>query len=358
MKHTLFPTVEAMLAPKVMSEMTGLAITAVSQQPLSSEYGRSGSRILLVTTNNGDGPRFIMKRVSMAWDWLMRSTKDTLCRSVTLWQHGILDQMPSEINHGVVACSRDGDGWAILMEDVGDMIVLFDPFTKAENTFFINAMAAVHAQFWQSSELDNPSLGLCQLCDMYSMFNPRTARAEKNGDNNIPRRVIEGWQLSQFNLPLDVYQILHDLLDDTVPFCNALAKYPQTLVHGDWRHANQACAPGVPHLYLLDWQLAVLAPPATDLARYLITNSPLLPISKDAVIELYRHKLAAHLGEQFSNEWWEPQLALSLLGGFLQDGWAVVLKSTNWRVGERNRKHWRADLAWWSEWVRKGVAWL
>ncbi|KAA3658480.1 MAG: hypothetical protein DWQ04_25000 [Chloroflexi bacterium] len=358
MTHTLFPTVAAMLAPDVMSEMTGLMITAVSQQPLSSEYGRSGSRILLVTTNHGQGPSYILKRVSLEWDWLMRSTKDTLCRSVTLWQHGILDQMPPEIEHGVVACSHDGDGWAILMENVGDMIVLFDPFTEAENAFFINAMAAVHAQFWQNDVLDNPDLGLCELCDIFNMFNPRTARVELNGDNNIPRRVIEGWELSQFNLPTDVFQILQSLLDDATPFCDALAQYPHTLVHGDWRHANQACAPGVPHLYLLDWQLAVPAPPVVDLARYLITNSPLLPVSKDAVIEIYRHKLAARLGEQFSDEWWEPQLALSLLGGFLQDGWAVVLKATNWRVGARNREQWRADLVWWSEWVRAGAKWL
>ena len=335
MEHTLFPTIEAMLAPGALSEMTGESITAVSQKPLSSEYGRSGSRILLISTNEGAGPTFILKRVSLAWDWLMRSTEDTLCRSVTLWQHGILDEMPPEIAHGVVACSRDGDGWAILMENVGDKIVLFDPFTEAENAFFLNAMAAFHAKFWQSDALHNLGLGLCKLSHVYNMFNPRTARAEINGDNNIPRRVIEGWELAQFNLPIDVFEILQRLLEDTEPLIEALERYPQTLVHGDWRHANQACAPGVMHLYLLDWQLAVPAPPVVDLARYLITNSPLLPISKDAVIELYRQRLAARLGEQFSNDWWEPQLALSLLGGFLQDGWAVVLKATNWRVGER-----------------------
>ena len=358
MEHTLFPTIEAMLAPDAMSEMTGQAITAVSQTPLASEYGRSGSRILLISTNDGQGPSYILKRVSLEWDWLMRSTEDTLCRSVTLWQHGILDQMPPEIAHGVVSCSYDGDGWAILMENVGDKIVLFDPFTEAENAFFLNAMAAFHAKFWQAEILQNPDLGLCKLEHVYNMFNPRIAETEINGDNNIPRRVMEGWELAQFNLPPDVYGILKGLLDDTTPLIDALKQYPQTLVHGDWRHANQACAPGVLHLYLLDWQLAVPAPPIVDLARYLITNSPLLPISKDDTIELYRNKLAKHLGDLFSDKWWEPLLAVGMLGGFLQDGWAVVLKATNWRVGERNRDQWRTDLAWWSEWVRKGFNWL
>ncbi len=355
MEHTLFPTVKAMLAPDVMSEMTGQAITAVSQKPLMSEYGRSGSRILLVLTNEGQGPSYILKRVSLEWDWLMRSTEDTLCRSVTLWQYGILDQMPPEIAHGVVACSHDGMGWAILMENVSDKIVLFDPFTEAENAFFLNAMAAFHARFWQAAVLQDPRLGLCQLHHIYNMFNVRTARTEMNGDNEIPSRVLEGWTLAQLNLPTDGYEILQALLDDTTPLIKALKRYPQTLVHGDWRHANQACAPGVSHLYLLDWQLAVPAPPAVDLARYLITNSPLLPISKDDTIEMYRKMLAARLGVQFSNEWWQPQLALGLLGGFLQDGWSVVLKATHWHVGEKHRAQWQADISWWLNWVREGA---
>lgn len=358
MEHALFPTVEAMLAPQAMSEITGQAITAVSQQPLTSEYGRSGSRILSVTTNDGNGPDFILKRVSLAWDWLMRSTEDTLCRSVTLWQYGILDQMPPEIKHGVLACARDGEGWAILMKNVGDMILPFKPFSETKNTFFLQAMASFHAQFWQMEALKRQALGLCQLRHIYQMFSPRVAQVEIDGDNNIPRRVVEGWELAQTKLPADVMKILRDLLDDPTPLVQALQQYPFTLVHGDWRHANQASAPGVDQLYLLDWQLALAAPPAVEIARYLITNSPLLPTSKEAAIETYRQKLAARLGGQFSAEWWQPQLALGLLGGFLQDGWAVALKATHWHVGEQYRTQWQADIPWWLDRVREGAKWI
>jgi hypothetical protein len=275
-----------------------------------------------------------------------------------LWQYGILDQTPPEVAHGVIACARDKDGWGILMQHVGDMLVPFDPFTKAENRFFLNAMAAFHAQFWQMEAIKNPALGLCQLDHLYQMFSPRVARAEMHSDNNIPRRVIEGWELAQAKLPVDVMQILQDLLADPTPLCQALARYPYTLVHGDWRHANQACAPGVDQLFLLDWQLALAAPPAVEMARYLITNSPLLPIAKEAAIEIYRQQLEGRLGTQFSNEWWQPQLALGLLGGFLQDGWAVVLKATHWHVGEKHRAQWQADIPWWLTCVREGVKWI
>ncbi len=358
MKHTLFPTVDAMLTPGMLSEVVGQEITAVSLQPLTPEYGRSGSRIFLVTTNGDAGPSFILKRVALAWDWLMRSTEDYRCRSVTLWQYGIFDRMPPEVAHGLLACARDGDGWAIFLQNVGDMLVPFDPFTAAENSFFLNAMAAFHAQFWQMEALQNPELGLCRLHHIYGMFSPQNARKEIDGENNIPRRVVEGWELAQVELPGDVMAVLQALLDDPEPLCAALAQYPYTLVHGDWRHANQACAPGISQLYMLDWQLATAAPPAVELARYLITNSPLLPGTKEAAIEMYRQKLAARLGAQFAADWWEPQLALGLLGGFLQDGWALVLKAAHWRVGERNRAQWKADIPWWCERLRAGMRWL
>jgi hypothetical protein len=358
MNYTLFPTVEAMVAPEAMSALVSLPIATVSQQAIGSEYGRSGSRILRVTTNNGTGPCFILKRMSLAWDWLMRSTEDTLCRSVTLWQYGIFDQMPSEIAHGVLACAHDRSGWAVLMQDVGEWLVPFEPFTEAEFTFFLQAMAAFHAQFWQMEALKRPDLGLCQLHRIYQMFSPRIARVEIDKENNIPRRVIEGWELVQRELPADVIQILQALLDDPTPLCSALDQYPYTLVHGDWRHANQAYAPGTSKLYLLDWQLALTAQPAVELARFLITNSPLLPVSKEAAIEMYRQQLAIRLGAQFSLEWWEPQLALGLLGGFLQDGWAALLKATHWHVGEKHRAHWQADVPWWIKRVRAGIKWI
>ena len=244
MNHTLFPTVEAMLAPAAISELAGQTITEVSQRPLSTEFGRSGSRILLVTTNQGQGPRFVLKLVSQDWDWLMRSTEDSRCRSVTLWQYGLLDQLPPEIAHGILACANNGAGWGLLLEDVGDRMVPFDPFTQAENRFFLNAMAALHARFWESPEIKNPELGLCHLRHTYHMFSPRAAAPESEGDNNIPRRVLEGWQRARTDLPADVTAILMDLLDDPMPLVRALERYPFTLVHGDWRHANQACAPG------------------------------------------------------------------------------------------------------------------
>ncbi|MCB0156009.1 MAG: phosphotransferase [Anaerolineae bacterium] len=140
----------------------------------------------------------------------------------------------------------------------------------------------------------------------------------------------------------------------------ALGQFPLTLVHGDWRHANQGLLRdnGQTRVLLLDWQLATAAPPVVDLARFLIANSPLLPLSKEATIAFYRARLAHYLGPRFADDWWQPQLELGLLGGFLQDGWAVALKATHWHVGASARAQWQADLQWWSAQVRLAQHWL
>jgi hypothetical protein len=170
--------------------------------------------------------------------------------------------------------------------------------------------------------------------------------------------VVEGWDQVERTLPGDVVTLLVDLLDNPEPLCRALERYPHTLIHGDWRHANQAYRSGMRQLYLLDWQLAAAAPPAVELARFLITNSPLLPVSKEEAIAIYRRELADRLGDRFSAEWWEPQLALGLLGGALQDAWALVLKASHWPVGAAFRPQWRADIPWWVNVARKGSEYL
>ena len=42
-------------------------------------------------------------------------------------------------------------------------------------------------------------------------------------------------------------------------------------------------------------------------------------------------------------------------GGFVQDGWAIVMKATTWQVGEAHRGHWQADLPWWADQIRLGL---
>ena len=363
MKHRLFDTIEEMIAPETLAALSGQPVTEVSSRALTAEYAKSGSRLQVVETKAGQGPRYILKLVSMDWDWIMRTTDDHRCRAVTLWQYGLMDRMPPEIEHATVACALQEDqtpkSWALLMPDVADAMVPYERYRVADNKRFFDAMAAMHATFWEAPGLSDPELGLCTTHHAYTMFSARTGHREAGGDAEVPQRILEGWEMVADEVPADVARILLQLSADPGPLCDALARYPQTLVHGDWRHANQGLLPGTPpRVVVLDWQLATVAPPAVELGRYLGANSALLPVPKEDAIEYYRQRLSQRLGSRFDPNWWQPQLELGLLGGFVQDAWAMVLKATHWRPGAGHRQLWHDDLKWWSQQVRTGLKWL
>lgn len=356
LKHALFPNVDAMLAPEALSALAEQPVTSVRRRPLQAEYAKSGSHLLVIETNGGRGPRYILKRILSTRDWLMRATDDRCCRSVALWQYGFFDRLPPEVGHTIVACAQDGAGRALLMRDIDTALVPYARFSVADNAYFLDAMAALHAAFFESPELDNPALGLCTLRHVYTMFSPRTGRREANSPDEIPRRILEGWDLVRALVAPDVVDVVEALLADSTPLCQALARYPATLIHGDWRHANQGMLCGEQkQVIMLDWELAAAAPPSVELGRYLGTNSALLPVSKEAALAHYRQRLAHRLGERFDESWWRPQLELGLLGGFVQDGWAIALKATHWRIGAGERERWQADLQWWSQQARIGA---
>lgn len=354
------PTIAELLEPANLSRLTGTAITSVRCEPLRAEFAHSGSRILRVITDAGHGPRLVLKCVSLEWDWLMRATEDTHCRSVTLWQHGLFERMPDEIEHGVLACAHEGNQWAILMRDFGEALVANRPFTVADNKLFLDAMAALHAAFWNDPALRAPALGLCTARHVYGMFSPHTGRRESGGSDELPRRILEGWDVALSLIDRGLAREIEALLDDPTPLCAALGRSTATLIHGDWRHANQGLvrtSPGrsSPQVVMFDWQLAAAAPPAVELGRYLGANSALLPGRKEDSLDYYRARLETRLGTPLAAEQWRSQLALGLLGGFVQDGWAIALKATTWHVGADARDHWRADLAWWAEQAREGM---
>ena len=357
--HPLDASVDALLAPARLSELAGQPIASVRLQPLWARFAKSGSRLSLVETNQGLGPRFTLKQVSAEWDWQMRATGDHTCRAVALWQYGLLDRLPPEIEHGILACAVDGDGWAILMGDYNALLLPYTPFSAADNAFFLDAMASLHTTFFQDPDLLDPSLNLCHLEQVYSVFSRQTGLQQMRGADEVPQRIVEGWALLPTLVDPDVANITLGLVEDAGPLVTALARYPFTLVHGDWRHANQGLVRHpIPQLILLDWQLATVAPPAVEIGRCLTTNSALLPGSKEDCIDCYRHQLARRLGDRVSDSWWKPQLALALLGGFVQDGWAIGLKATHWDVGADARERWLDDLLWWSTQVRRAVDWL
>lgn len=357
--HELLPDIQTLIAPEMLTALTGAAISRVQRLPLSSVDGLSGSKLEYLETNGGAGPRLVLKRIAYEWDWVMRVTGDTLCRAVLSWQSGLLDQLPPEISHEVLACARDGNGWAVLMNDVGSHLIPpgDDKLTESQNVRFLEAMAALNAAFWGRPGLADPQHGFGDLRLRHGTLSPQVLQTQSGRGDGIPPIALQGWDLLESGVAADVAAAVRRVHADPAALGEALRAYPQTVLHGDWKLGNLGLYPEQDGpAIVLDWAWVGSGPPGVELAWYLAVNSARLPVSKEQAIELYRAALARRLGSAFDENWWQPQLELSLLGGFALLAWPKLLGAAHGSEEVRRRE--QAELDWWSERVLRGASLL
>src|SRR5215217_7336980 len=184
-KYGIFDSVEQMLAPEALSKILARPVTRVIRQPMEGHSGLAGGQLSYVETN---ARQLVLKQMSTSTDWLMYSTDDHECRAVRLWQYGLLDQLCQHFDHKIVAASRDGDGWAMLMEDLtGKVFQGGEPFPQKLLPVFLDALARTHALFWNDPRLEDPRLGLGGAA---SYLEP-VFRAKKNTDTT--KGVLAAW---------------------------------------------------------------------------------------------------------------------------------------------------------------------
>jgi hypothetical protein len=362
MRRAPFTSLDEVLAPETLSQLVGHPIVSVRRRPFVGGHSASGSTFLAVETNDGQGPRFVVKLSSPTCDWIVRATADECGREVLVWSHGLLDQLPPEIVHPVVACARDGDGWAILMRDVSDDLLRdpmgTSPIGRGDHRRYLDALAAMHVAFWESPWATETGRGSTTSWRLYTALSAETGWREAGHPNEVVGMIRHGWELFWELAEPDVADLVHRLCQDPAPLCAALARYPQTVVHGDPRGANIGIVrKPTPRVILLDWHLVSPSPPGVDLAWYLWALGIQLPVSRETTIAWYRDRLAHRLGDRFSESWWQPQMALSLLGQVLRGIWWHA-----WAAVEEPDADYRAwirqDLVWWCDRAREGVRWL
>ncbi len=356
MRHPLIQSVEELLAPETLSRLTGATIVSAREVPLeerASAWSGSGVTVVEVSLDGGRVLRFILKRVSAAWDYFMRATDDRLGREAGVWQAGLLDRLPAELGHVYIACAQDGDGWAILMRDVGPKLILNrGNIERDEHRAILDGLAAMHATFWNAPELADPSIGLCPPDIHYSIISPATARRNADAPGVMPLAAQQGWDNLAAALPIDLFDICLSLSNEPAPLVAALARYPMTLVHGDARIANIAIErdDNRSRATLIDWAIAGVNAAPLDLIWYLGARTPWLPGDRDDAMAIYRDALQRRLGSRFEPDCWQPMLDLSILGGLIRFGWYTGTEIA--RGGDVAR----ADLAWWADRARAGVA--
>jgi hypothetical protein len=112
-----------------------------------------------------------------------------------------------------------------------------------------------------------------------------------------------------------VKALIDGLTADPKPLMAALDHLPVAGLHGDLKLGNCGLA-GDGAMYLIDWQLTLVAPIAVELGWFLVCNVASLPLKPEDVLERYRQ--IAGLPD---DEAWHAQWDLAVLVGLLLRGW-------------------------------------
>jgi hypothetical protein len=296
-EEPVFASVDEMVAGASLREPLDKAADSLSGSPFE--------RVVL------DGEPYLVKYVGAEFDWLARALGDRECFVRKLWRRGVLAALPKQIDHTIAAVSEEP---ALLLRDVGQWLV---PSGSAalpiqQHRRFLAHMAEMHATFWGFTD----DMGLLPPGNRYMALTPATG--ERELDDPVPRMLVGGWQALAEAAP-EAHRHALALARDPAPLVAAMEATPATLVHGDWKAGNLGSHPDG-RTILLDWGWPGRTGPLVDVAWYLAVNCDRLPESKEDTIAAYREALEDN---GIATElWWERQLGLALLGGFLQLGWS------------------------------------
>jgi hypothetical protein len=301
----------------VASTAAELLAGATSREPLRPGDGKSDVPMERVVIG---GASYVTKSISPRFDWISRATGDYGCRAMACWRDGLFDRLPDCLDHAVVAVAHEPETLTttLLMHDVSQWLVPEgdDVIAAEQHRRFIDHMAQLHAAFWgRSDELPM----LTPMTSRFLALTPLTTEVEAalGGDSEVPSILASCWDALDAAAP-EAARVARRLAADPWPLVSALDATPQTFVHADWKMGNLGSHPDG-RTILLDWQWPGTAPPCLDLTWYLAINAARLPESKEASIQGYREALERHGVD--TRGWFERQLALCVLGSFVQLGW-------------------------------------
>jgi len=303
-QHTLFDSVDHLLAPATLSSLLGRSVSRVECRPMNGHSGLAGGQLSYVDTDAG---RFVLKQMAITADWVMFCTDDYLGRSVRLWQYGLLDELLPHLEHKIIAAAHDGDGWAILMEDLTGHVYTWDrPLTPEVVASFLDALARLHATFWNDPRLTDPCLGLAGTEPFLEQL-PRAQNYNGPAMGVIADWIKEGWAVLAELLASDVFAQMRRLIEEPQPLLAAVSRYPHTLLHGDYRAENLAYD-GWP--IALDWQQAARSLMTIDLAWITKHGYIQAAMSQDEAIRYYRQRLELYLNQSFDDSEWQVMVDL------------------------------------------------
>ena len=334
----------ASLRPRLVADsLEELLDGAGPRTPYQTQESRSTSKFEAVLI---DGERFVLKYLHRDDDFIMRATGDPGSRVLTAFAAGLFDAAADVVDHAVVGAARGtgrgGTGCAFLMRDVAaDLMPPGDaPFSPEEHATLLGSLAGMCARTWGWTD----DLGLQPYVSRWEYFTHAFVESEAalGWPEAVPRIAADGWERFATRAPGDVADAIDGLRRDPRPLASRLQQTPSCFLHGDWKASNFGTAPDG-RTVLIDWVYLGEGPACHELGWYLALNAAKLPLgrSRESIIEEFRSALESE--GVSTGGWWEEQLDLSLVGTLVQFGWEKALGDD-------------AELAWWCQRARAGIA--
>jgi hypothetical protein len=308
----------------------------------------------------------VVKRIVAETGWLGAATHDTQLREAALWRAGMPQWLPRRIALAVerVALTPASDAPAsatLLMRDERAHLMR-QPHRAppgrlpAELLALLDALATLHARFWQAPQLDDATLGLASPRDTLLWLSPAVVAERIAAGDSQPylRLALAGWEACfQLIAPQDA-ATLQAVFARPEAALAAIERLPRTLIHGDIWGPNLGWLPPTRHsprlgrrLLLLDWALAAAAPAPYDVLSLCGAWHSLRPTR---LLAVYRARLTRRLaarGVTLTAQQWQgladaAYLRTALTGG---EAWARAVEQAPSAPARRRAL---ARLSWWA----------
>ena len=312
-------------------------LSGADEEPFEND-GWSGAALTRLRRDS-DAARFVIKRDSLARDWIARVTADVPdLREARLVDAAPLLPRPVRLPH--LGVGRDGDDVALLMPDLAESLLHWEAPVDVETVdAVLAALAQLHASPWQHAlPTGFPWTDLRRRVLLLT----RVAAAEYEAAGNpVGERFRLGWEAFDRRAPRDARWLIDHLTDDPEPLLSALERRPVAGLHGDLKLGNVALADDGT-VDLIDWQMTLVAPIAVELGWFLVCNVAGLPLDPDEVLDRYRRA-----ARRPADDAWAADRDLAIVVGLLLRGWRKGLDA---EAGLRTACGWTAaeDLEWWS----------
>jgi hypothetical protein len=319
------------------------------EQPFPND-GWSGASLSLLHRGR---ERFVLKRDSLARDWIAQSTADgPVLREAWFAADG--PPLPSPIRAPYLGAGVDGDEFWMLMPDLTGVLFDWDaPISVEELDRVLDGLAKVHGYPWSVPEVLEPG-PWCPLRERVTLICRASLERPGAARDTVGDRILPGWDAFDRHAPAPACDLINSLGEDPRPLLDALETLPSTLIHGDLKLANVGIEPDGT-IDLVDWQMVSVAPIAVELGWFLVSNVASLPLPPDQILARYASRLVHAIadaeddGRRGSGAGLDRDgVDAAVLVGLLLRGWR---KGADAEAGVVHASGVTAadDLAWWCE---------